>query len=78
MPRRVLLLNLLAILWCFLILNVRMHLAGHHNYAFLLWNLFLAVIPLDLSLGVAKTNHIFLPPRCLPRGCCYSRTRPTS
>jgi uncharacterized membrane protein len=60
MPRRVLLLNLLAILWCCLVLNVRMHFAGHHNYAFLLWNLFLAVIPLGLSLGVAKTNRILL------------------
>jgi uncharacterized membrane protein len=60
MSRRVLLLNLLAILWCCLVLNVRMHLAERYNYAFLLWNLFLAVIPLSLSLGVAKTNRTVL------------------
>jgi uncharacterized membrane protein len=60
MPRRVLLLNLIAILWCCLMLTVRMHLAGHHSYAFLLWNLFLAAIPLGLSLGVAKTKRLLI------------------
>lgn len=37
-----------------------MHLAGRHSYAFLMWNLFLAVIPLGLSVGVAKTKRLVL------------------
>ncbi|MDZ4403923.1 DUF1361 domain-containing protein [Prosthecobacter sp.] len=58
MPARLLLLNLLACLWCCAVLNVRFHLAGHHNYAFLLWNLFLAAIPLGLSLGLVRIKRL--------------------
>jgi uncharacterized membrane protein len=60
MPRRVLLLNLLACFWCCAVLNVRLHLAGHHHYIFLLWNLFLAAIPLGLSLGLGRVNRLVL------------------
>lgn len=60
MPRRVLLLNLLACFWCCAVLNVRLHLAGHHHYIFLLWNLFLAAIPLGLSLGLGRLNRLVL------------------
>jgi len=58
MSRRVLLLNFLAILWCGIVLNVRFHLVGHHSYFFLLWNLFLAVIPLGLSLGLLRIKRL--------------------
>jgi uncharacterized membrane protein len=60
MPRRVLLLNLLAILWCCLVLNMRFHLAGHFYYRFMLWNLFLAIIPLGLSLGLTRIRRLAL------------------
>lgn len=58
MSSRTFLLNLLACLWCCLVLNVRFHLAGHHYYAFMLWNLFLAAIPLGLSLGLRKIEGL--------------------
>lgn len=58
MPRRLLLLNLLATFWCCLVLNIRFHLAGHHGYIFLLWNLFLAAIPLGLSLGLERIHRL--------------------
>lgn len=57
MSTRVFLLNLFACLWCCILLNVRMHLAGHNYYAFMLWNLFLAAIPLGLSLGLRRINR---------------------
>lgn len=60
MTTRALLLNLLACLWCFLVLNVRFHLAGHHYYVFMIWNLFLAGIPLALSLGLRRIDHPLL------------------
>lgn len=52
MSKRTLLLNLLACLWCCIVLNWRFQLAGNQYYAFMLWNLFLAGIPLGLSLGL--------------------------
>ena len=60
MSTRVLLLNLLACLWCCFMLNLRFHLAGHHYYAFMLWNLFLAAIPLGLSLCLRRINSLTL------------------
>lgn len=60
MTKRVFLLNLLACLWCCIVLNLRFQLAGHHYYAFMLWNLFLAAIPLGLSLGLRQINR-FIP-----------------
>ena len=60
MSTRVFLLNLLACLWCCIILNLRIHLAGHNYYAFMLWNLFLAAIPLGLSLGLRRINRLVL------------------
>lgn len=60
MSTRVFLLNLFACLWCCILLNVRMHLAGHSYYAFMLWNLFLAAIPLGLSLGLRQINRLVL------------------
>lgn len=63
MPRHLLLLNCLACLWCCLVLNVRVYLTGHYYYVFLLWNLFLAAIPLGLSLGLKRVNR---PSRAAP------------
>lgn len=60
MPRRVLLLNLLAVSWCCLLLGLRFHLSGHFQYRFMLWNLFLAVIPLGLSLGLMRIRQLSL------------------
>ena len=60
MSNRVFLLNLFACLWCCIILNLRIHLAGHNYYAFMLWNLFLAAIPLGLSLGLRQINRLVL------------------
>lgn len=57
MSARVFFLNLLAILWCCVVLNVRFWIAGHHNYAFLLWNLFLALIPLGVSLMLLRVER---------------------
>ncbi|MFO1482217.1 MAG: DUF1361 domain-containing protein [Verrucomicrobiaceae bacterium] len=58
MIARVLLLNLLAVLWCCLVLSMRFYLAGHFYYRFMLWNLFLAAIPLGLSLGLMRINRL--------------------
>lgn len=63
MSPRLLLLNCLACLWCCLLLAARFHLASSHRYSFLVWNLFLAAIPLGLSLGlgsVRRTQHAML------------------
>lgn len=57
MSARVFFLNLLAILWCCVVLNVRFWIAGHHNYGFLLWNLFLALIPLGVSLMLLRVER---------------------
>ncbi len=58
MSSRVFLLNLFACLGCCIVLNVRFHLAGHNYYAFMLWNLFLAAIPLGLSLGLRRVDRL--------------------
>ncbi len=60
MSTRVFLLNLFACLWCCIVLNLRFHLAGHYYYDFMLWNLFLAAIPLGLSLGLRQINRLVL------------------
>lgn len=60
MSPRVFLLNLLACLWCCIVLDLRMQMAGHHYYAFMLWNLFLAAIPLGISLGLRRTDRLIL------------------
>ena len=60
MSTRVFLLNLFACLWCCIMLNLRIHLAGHPYYIFMLWNLFLAAIPLGLSLGLRQINSLTL------------------
>ncbi|MBN8420961.1 MAG: DUF1361 domain-containing protein [Verrucomicrobia bacterium] len=57
MSTRVFLLNLCACLWCCMVLNLRFHLSGHHYYSFMVWNLFLAAIPLGLSLGLRRIEH---------------------
>lgn len=57
---RLLLLNFLACLWCGLVLGLRFHLAGHHYFAFLGWNLFLAAIPLGLSLGLTQIRRFWV------------------
>lgn len=63
MTARVFLLNLCACLWCCLTLVLRAHLAGHNYYAFMLWNLFLAAIPLGLSLALPQIRRL---PLALP------------
>lgn len=50
MPRRLILLNLCACLWCCLLLAARFFLTSNFRYSFLIWNLFLAAVPLALSL----------------------------
>lgn len=55
MPRSLLFLNGVACSWCCLILAVRFYLAGNFSYIFMPWNLFLALIPLGLSLGLHPT-----------------------
>lgn len=60
MSTRVFLLNLFACLWCCIMLTLRSQLAGHDYYAFMLWNLFLAAIPLGLSLGLRQINRFVL------------------
>ena len=60
MSTRVFLLNLFACLWCCIMLNLRIHLAGHPYFIFMLWNLFLAAIPLGLSLGLRQINSLTL------------------
>ncbi|MBB5033502.1 DUF1361 domain-containing protein [Prosthecobacter vanneervenii] len=60
MSARVFLLNLCACLWCCFTLVLRIHLAGHHHYAFMVWNLFLAAIPLGLSLGLSRISRLSL------------------
>lgn len=52
MNRRLLLLNLAATLWCGCLLLYRIVLAHSLGYIFLVWNLFLAAIPLALSLAL--------------------------
>lgn len=63
MTARVFLLNLFACLWCCFTLVLRTHLAGHNYYLFMLWNLFLAAIPLGLSLALPQIRHL---PLALP------------
>ena len=58
MPARLFLLNLAACLWCFGLLKMRFHMAGNHHYAFMLWNLFLAAVPLALSLGLSRIRRL--------------------
>ncbi len=43
----------LAWLWCLGLLFVRWWLTGHMRYTFLVWNLFLAAVPLGLALGLS-------------------------
>ncbi|WP_395746225.1 DUF1361 domain-containing protein [Prosthecobacter sp.] len=58
MKSRVFLLNLLACLWCFLVLKMRSFIVGHDYYTFMVWNLFLAAIPLGLSLALRRMNRL--------------------
>ncbi|WP_395740848.1 DUF1361 domain-containing protein [Prosthecobacter sp.] len=60
MSARIFLLNLFACLWCSIMLGLRFHLAGHHGYSFMMWNLFLAAIPLGLSLGLRRIKSLTL------------------
>jgi uncharacterized membrane protein len=47
---RLILLSSLACAWCCGVLMVRFHAAGDLSFRFMIWNLFLAGIPLGLSL----------------------------
>ncbi len=59
MPRSLLLLLTgVACFWCCLLLVVRFRLAGNFNYLFMPWNLFLALVPLGLSLGLRATAKL--------------------
>ena len=58
MSARAFLLNLFACLWCFIVLKMRSFIVGHDYYSFMLWNLFLAAIPLGLSLGLRRMNRL--------------------
>lgn len=58
MSRRLLLLNCLACLWCCLLLAARFHLTSNLRYSFLVWNLFLAAIPLGLSLSLRHVRRL--------------------
>lgn len=43
----------LALLWCLGLLVVRWRLTNHLRYTFLMWNLFLAAVPLGLAFGLS-------------------------
>lgn len=40
-----------------MVLHLRFRLSGHHYYSFMVWNLFLAAIPLALSLGLRRIDN---------------------
>jgi uncharacterized membrane protein len=58
MPLRLLLLNFFSSIWCCVLLAMRIHLAGNTYYSFMVWNLFLAGIPLVLSLALPKIRRL--------------------
>lgn len=43
--------------WCILLLMARVWYAGHHTFAFLVWNLFLAVIPVGAAMVLRALSH---------------------
>lgn len=57
MSARAFLLPLVVIFWCCAVLGVRIWISGHLNYVFLLWNLFLALIPLGISLALGRVRR---------------------
>lgn len=63
---RLLFLSALSCAWCCGVLMVRFHVAGDQTFRFMIWNLFLAGIPLGLSLMMpyirpAKMAVLVLP-----------------
>lgn len=46
-----------AVSWCLALLGVRMWYTGSHYYRFLVWNLFLAVVPLGVSFMLRKVER---------------------
>lgn len=57
MSRRLLLLNCFSCLWCCLLLTARFCVTSNLRYSFLGWNLFLAAIPLGLSLALRHVRR---------------------
>lgn len=57
MSIRLLALSSLSCLWCLVLLIVRREWSGQSGFTFMLWNLFLAGIPLGFSLLLQKVRH---------------------
>ena len=57
---RLLFLTSLACLWCMVLLNIRQEISGQGWFGFMGWNLFLAGIPLGLSLSLQRIRHPLL------------------
>lgn len=53
---RLILLSALSCVWCCGVLMVRFHVAGDQTFRFMIWNLFLAAIPLGLSLLMPRVR----------------------
>jgi len=54
---RIISLTALACFWCVALLALRFHSSGSTGFSFLIWNLFLAAIPLGFSLLLEKVRH---------------------
>jgi uncharacterized membrane protein len=54
---RILVLSLLGCFWCVGVLGVRLAWSGEPAFLFMLWNLFLAAIPLGCALVLTKVRH---------------------
>lgn len=46
-----------ACVWCIAVLGLRFHWAGHSYFTFMIWNLFLAAIPLGFAALLAKVDR---------------------
>jgi uncharacterized membrane protein len=63
---RLLLLSGLACSWCCSILLLRFHIAGNQTFRFMVWNLFLAAIPLGISLIMPRVRSRWAAALILP------------
>ena len=57
MPPRILLLKAAACLSCAALFLIRVRLSGNYYFGFMLWNLFLAALPLVFALLLPRSRH---------------------